>query len=114
MSDADNYQKVPLARTLNAFAEKKVRGAMALLGNVLPAQVVAVDRSPLRDDLMHHARVEFRPGDAFGFEPPRAVDWLLCDVIAAPERTAALLLAWLRRGWMGCRSCMGDLRRCAG
>ncbi len=45
MSDADNYQKVPLARTLNVFAEKKVRGAMALLGNVLPAQVVAVSNS---------------------------------------------------------------------
>jgi 23S rRNA (cytidine2498-2'-O)-methyltransferase len=63
------------------------------------AQVIAVDRSPLREDLMRHPRVVFQPGDAFGFEPPRAADWLLCDVIAAPERTAELLLEWLRRGW---------------
>ena len=63
------------------------------------AQVFAVDRSPLREDLMRHPRVVFRPGDAFAFEPPHPVDWLLCDVIAAPERTAELLLAWLRHGW---------------
>lgn len=63
------------------------------------AQVIAVDRSPLREDLMRSRRVEFRPGDAFRFQPPRPVDWLLCDVIAAPERTAELLLEWLRRGW---------------
>ena len=63
------------------------------------AQVIAVDRSPLREDLMRSRLVEFRPGDAFRFQPPRPVDWLLCDVIAAPERTAELLLEWLRRGW---------------
>lgn len=63
------------------------------------ARVIAVDRSPLREDLMIDRRVEFQPGDAFGFKPPRPVDWLLCDVIAAPERTAALLLEWLRNGW---------------
>jgi 23S rRNA (cytidine2498-2'-O)-methyltransferase len=48
---------------------------------------------------MANRQVEFQPGDAFRFQPPRPVDWLLCDVIAAPERTAALLLDWLRRGW---------------
>ena len=41
---------------------------------------------------MRSPQVQFRPGDAFRFQPPRPVDWLLCDVIAAPERTAALLL----------------------
>jgi 23S rRNA (cytidine2498-2'-O)-methyltransferase len=63
------------------------------------ARVTAVDRSPLRQDLMENPLVEFRPGDAFQFKPSRPVDWLLCDVIAAPERTAELLLEWLRRGW---------------
>jgi 23S rRNA (cytidine2498-2'-O)-methyltransferase len=63
------------------------------------AQVVAVDRSSLREDLMASRLVKFEPGDAFRYQPSRPVDWLLCDVIAAPERTAALLLEWLRRGW---------------
>jgi 23S rRNA (cytidine2498-2'-O)-methyltransferase len=64
------------------------------------ARVLAVDRAPLRADLMRHARLEFRRGDAFAFAPAGPVDWLLCDVIAAPERSVALLLDWLRRRWM--------------
>lgn len=62
------------------------------------ARVLSVDRSQLRADLMHDPRVEFRHGDAFRFEPERPVDWLLCDVIAAAERSAELLLRWLERG----------------
>ena len=61
------------------------------------AQVIAVDRSPLREDLMRDPRLEFVRGDAFSFRPARAVDWLVCDVIAAPERSAAMLLEWLGR-----------------
>jgi 23S rRNA (cytidine2498-2'-O)-methyltransferase len=66
------------------------------------ARVIAVDRSPLREDLMRSPKVRFQEGDAFSFRPERSVDWLLCDVIAAPERTAELLLEWLRRDW--CRN----------
>jgi 23S rRNA (cytidine2498-2'-O)-methyltransferase len=62
------------------------------------ARVVAVDRSPLRHDLMRNPRLEFVRGDAFKFRPAAPVDWLLCDVIAAPERSIALLLDWLRAG----------------
>ena len=60
------------------------------------SRVTAVDRSPLREDLMRHARLHFARGDAFAFTPDKPMDWLLCDVIAAPERSIALLLAWLR------------------
>lgn len=62
------------------------------------ARVTAVDRSPLREDLMRHPAVTFVKGDAFQYHPVTTVDWLICDVIAAPSRTAALLLDWLRRG----------------
>jgi 23S rRNA (cytidine2498-2'-O)-methyltransferase len=58
--------------------------------------VLAVDRAPLRDDLMGHPAVRFQRGDAFSFRPAEPVDWLLCDVIAAPERSIELLLDWLR------------------
>src|SRR5690606_36531751 len=63
------------------------------------AHVTAVDRSPLRDDLMRHAKVTFVRGDAFASEPQAPVDWLLCDVIAFPDRTLALLRRWLENGW---------------
>ena len=60
------------------------------------ARVVAVDRTPLRDDLMRHPRLAFQRGDAFRFTPAAPVDWLLCDVVAAPARSIDLLLAWAR------------------
>lgn len=60
------------------------------------ARVIAVDRSPLRDDLMRSPRVTFHQGDAFRFVPEAPVDWLLCDVIAAPERSIGLVLEWVR------------------
>jgi 23S rRNA (cytidine2498-2'-O)-methyltransferase len=64
------------------------------------ASVVAVDRSPLREDLMRHAQVTFVKGDAFTYEPVQPVDWMVCDVIAAPERNIDLVLRWARAGWM--------------
>jgi len=72
------------------------------------AQVIAVDRSPLREDLMSHPRVAFQAGDAFRFRPPQTVDWLLCDVIAPAARSAELLLEWLRQGW--CRQFVVTLK----
>jgi 23S rRNA (cytidine2498-2'-O)-methyltransferase len=61
--------------------------------------VVAVDRSPLRADLMHDPLLEFVRGDAFRFEPPKPVDWLLCDVIAFPDRVFELLKQWTESRW---------------
>jgi 23S rRNA (cytidine2498-2'-O)-methyltransferase len=64
------------------------------------ARVVAVDRSPLRADLMAHPNLDFVKGDAFSWAPARPVDWLLSDVIAFPRRSVELLGAWL-----GARRC---------
>ncbi len=70
------------------------------------ARVIAVDRAPLRADLA--TQVSCQKADAFSYEPPEPVDWLLCDVIAAPDRTAELLFQWLRRGW--CRNFVVTLK----
>jgi len=61
------------------------------------ANVLAVDRAPLRDDLMANPLLRFVQRDAFKHAPDPAapVDWLLCDVIAFPERTLDLLSRWL-------------------
>lgn len=61
------------------------------------ARVIAVDRSPLRDDLMNHPRLTFVKGDAFKYAPEQPVDWLLSDVIAYPDRIIELLDHWLSR-----------------
>jgi 23S rRNA (cytidine2498-2'-O)-methyltransferase len=62
------------------------------------ARVTAVDRSPLREDLMRNKRLHFLQGDAFRYRPDAPVDWLICDVIAEPTKLAELLLDWLTQG----------------
>ena len=59
------------------------------------ASVVAVDRSPLRKDLMRHPGLTFVRGDAFRYLPTESVQWLLSDVIAFPARIIELLDRWL-------------------
>ncbi len=63
------------------------------------ARVISVDRTELREDLMRNPGVMFHRGDAFTFEPPEPVDWLVCDVIAAPDRSMGLAIDWVRKGW---------------
>lgn len=61
------------------------------------AKLIAVDRSPLRADLMKNPLLEFVRGDGFKFTPKAPVDWLLCDIIAYPERNLELLATWLEK-----------------
>jgi 23S rRNA (cytidine2498-2'-O)-methyltransferase len=63
------------------------------------AYVTGIDRSPLREDMMEHPRFTFVKADAFKFAPEARVDWLVCDVIAYPQRNIALLDQWLTEGW---------------
>jgi hypothetical protein len=66
------------------------------------ARVTAVDRAPLLAPAAGHANLTAIIGNAFTYEPPRPVDWLLCDVVCEPARSIALVERWLERGW--CRN----------
>lgn len=64
------------------------------------ALVVAVDRAPLAPTFDGRANLEVVHMDAFEYAPSDPpVDWLVCDVIAYPERSLELLARWLDRGW---------------
>jgi 23S rRNA (cytidine2498-2'-O)-methyltransferase len=60
------------------------------------ARVIAVDRTPLA---IEHPALTMVRGDAFRYQPPAPVDWLLCDVICEPARTFGLVETWLEKGW---------------
>jgi 23S rRNA (cytidine2498-2'-O)-methyltransferase len=63
---------------------------MAQLG----AAVTAVDKAPLDPAVAALPNVSAMQESAFGLEP-RPVDWLVCDVIAYPERLLALMQRWI-------------------
>lgn len=62
------------------------------------ARVIAVDRSALAPPALGHPALEMVLGDAFGYRPAAAVDWLLCDVICEPPRTLELVDRWMGEG----------------
>ncbi|HEY4186747.1 MAG TPA: SAM-dependent methyltransferase [Polyangia bacterium] len=61
------------------------------------ARVIAVDRSPLAPVVARHPRLTMIEGNAFTFEPPQPVDWLLSDVICEPPRALELIKRWVDR-----------------
>lgn len=60
----------------------------------LGAQVTAIDKAPLDPRIAAFPTVTHAGESAFAL-PARPIDWLVCDVIAYPTRTLALLEAWL-------------------
>jgi len=60
----------------------------------LGAAVLAIDKAPLAPAVAALPGVSFRAGSAFA-EPPVPVDWLLCDVIAYPERSLRMVQNWI-------------------
>lgn len=76
-------------------------GGWTHVGLAAGAQVVAVDKADMDPRFAKlpgfvHART-----DAFKYTPDNPpVDWLVCDVIAAPEKSLELLERWVRGGWM--------------
>jgi len=71
-------------------------------------RVVAVDNGPIAPEVMATQLVEHRREDAFRFRPERPVDWMVCDVVAAPARIAALAAQWIARRW--CRETIFNLK----
>ncbi|MGH8734038.1 MAG: 23S rRNA (cytidine(2498)-2'-O)-methyltransferase RlmM, partial [Burkholderiales bacterium] len=71
-------------------------------------RVIAVDNGPIAREVLATQMVEHRRADAFRFRPERPVDWMVCDVIAAPARIAALAAQWVARGW--CRETIFNLK----
>ncbi|MCP1728020.1 23S rRNA (cytidine2498-2'-O)-methyltransferase [Natronospira proteinivora] len=62
-------------------------------------QVTAVDNGPMAPSLMDSGLVEHVRADGFTWRPPRAVDWLLCDMVDKPGRVAARMQEWLGQSW---------------
>lgn len=71
-------------------------------------KVTAVDNGPMAPSLMDSGLVEHVRADGFVFRPRRPVDWMVCDIVEKPARTAALIETWLGEGL--CREAVVNLK----
>ncbi len=70
--------------------------------------VTAVDNGPMQKELMESGQVVHRTEDAFTFAPMKRVDWMVCDIVDKPARSAELMGRWLAQGW--CRETIFNLK----
>jgi 23S rRNA (cytidine2498-2'-O)-methyltransferase len=52
--------------------------------------------------------VEHHRADGFRWQPPKPVDWLVCDMVESPARVAARMGEWFAHGW--CRRAIFNLK----
>jgi 23S rRNA (cytidine2498-2'-O)-methyltransferase len=70
--------------------------------------VQAVDNGPMNTELMDSGLVTHIKSDGFIFEPRKAVDWLVCDIVDKPARTASLISKWFTQSF--CRYAIFNLK----
>lgn len=71
-------------------------------------RVTAIDNGPLRAQVLDTGLVEHLRADGFQWQPPQALDWMVCDMVEQPRRVAARMATWLREGW--CRHAIFNLK----
>lgn len=70
--------------------------------------VYAIDNGPMDKALMATGQVEHLAADGFVWEPPRRLDWLVCDIVDKPSRVLAMMKRWLVNRW--CREAIFNLK----
>jgi 23S rRNA (cytidine2498-2'-O)-methyltransferase len=62
-------------------------------------RVTAVDNGALAPELLESGVVEHVRADGFRYQPPKPVQWLVCDIVEQPIRIADLAARWVARSW---------------
>ncbi|MCU1716890.1 23S rRNA (cytidine(2498)-2'-O)-methyltransferase RlmM [Pseudomonas sp. 5P_3.1_Bac2] len=70
--------------------------------------VTAIDNGPMAQSLMDTGLVQHLMVDGFTFKPKQPVDWMVCDIVEKPARSAALLATWIGEGL--CREAVVNLK----
>jgi 23S rRNA (cytidine2498-2'-O)-methyltransferase len=62
-------------------------------------RVLAVDNGPMAQSALDTGLVEHVRADGFTWKPPKAQDWLVCDMVESPRRVAARMAQWFAQRW---------------
>ena len=70
--------------------------------------VTAIDNGPIAQSLMDTGLVTHLMVDGFTWKPKQPVDWMVCDIVEKPARTAAMVEEWISGGH--CREAVVNLK----
>lgn len=61
--------------------------------------VTAIDNGPLREHVLESGLVQHLRADGLKLNPPRPLDWMVCDMVEQPIRVAGAHGGGFREGW---------------
>ena len=62
-------------------------------------RVAAIDNGPMADSAMDTGIIEHIRADGFRWQPPKPLDWMVCDMVESPAKVADRMGTWFREGW---------------
>ena len=65
----------------------------------LHVRVLAVDNGPMAQTAMDMPIIEHIRADGFRWQPPKPMDWLVCDMVESPRKVSDRMATWFREGW---------------
>lgn len=71
-------------------------------------RVFAVDNGPMAASAMDTGVIEHIRADGFRWQPPKPLDWLVCDMVESPSKVASRMATWFREGW--CKRAIFNLK----
>jgi 23S rRNA (cytidine2498-2'-O)-methyltransferase len=71
-------------------------------------RVAAIDNGPLAQSALDTGLVEPIRADGFHWQPPKPLDWMVCDMVESPAKVASRLATWFAQGW--CRRAVFNLK----
>ena len=71
-------------------------------------RVTAIDNGPLAESAIATGLIEHIRADGFRWQPPKPVDWLICDMVESPRKVAARIAEWFAQRW--CKHAIFNLK----
>ncbi len=71
-------------------------------------RVTAIDNGPLAESALATGLVEHIRADGFRWQPPKPVDWLVCDMVESPRKVAGRIAEWFANRW--CKRAIFNLK----
>jgi len=71
-------------------------------------RVTAIDNGPLAESAIATGLIEHIRADGFRWQPPKPVDWLVCDMVESPRKVAARIAEWFANCW--CKQAIFNLK----
>ena len=71
-------------------------------------RVFAIDNGPMADSALDTGLIDHQRADGFHWQPPKPMDWLVCDMVESPRKVTGRIAEWFARGW--CKHAIFNLK----